>query len=52
MTLDEYLEHLTDNNWHTLRNLIELERGMIGDLEEQEFMLKAYQKALDYVVRN
>jgi hypothetical protein len=32
MTLEEYLEELTDNNWHTLRQLIELERGNLTPL--------------------
>lgn len=27
MTLEDYLDHLTEENWHTLRELIELERG-------------------------
>jgi hypothetical protein len=38
MTLTEYLEHLTDNNWHTLRRLIELERGDLepGSREQEE----------------
>jgi hypothetical protein len=31
MTLTEYLEHLTDNNWHTLRELIELERDTLDE---------------------
>jgi hypothetical protein len=34
MTLTEYLEHLTDNNWHTLRELIEFEQCRLeGDRE-------------------
>ena len=31
MTLAEYLEHLTDNNWHTLRKLIELEQNTLTE---------------------
>jgi hypothetical protein len=29
--LGDYLEHLTDNNWHTLRLLIELERNLLTE---------------------
>ncbi len=36
MTLEEYLDQLTEHNWHTLRALIELERGTLTpDLEEE-----------------
>ena len=43
MTLDEYLEHLTDNNWHTLRQLIELERGTLEpDSRSEEVAYRAY----------
>jgi hypothetical protein len=52
MTIDEYLEHLTDNNWHTLRQLIELERGLIEDAEGIEIVMSAYKAALDNIVRN
>lgn len=47
MTLDEYLEHLTDNNWHTLRTLIELEQGQLKTIEQEA--LEAYEVAKDYL---
>ena len=43
MTLDEYLEHLTDNNWHTLRQLIELERNRLErNTRSEELAYRAY----------
>jgi hypothetical protein len=51
MKLEDYLEELTDNNWHTLRGLIELERGLIDDPEEIEIVMSAYRAALDNIVR-
>jgi hypothetical protein len=47
MTIDEYLEHLTEGNWHTLRNLIELERGTLNAQKEQ-MLETAYQLAIDF----
>jgi len=44
MTLEEYLEELTDTNWHTLRQLIELERGTIEARSYHETMT-AYETA-------
>ena len=31
MNLTQYLDHLTDNNWHTLRTLIELEQNTLTE---------------------
>lgn len=50
MTLEEYLEHLTDNNWHTLRTLIELEQDTIAATLEAD-ALEAYLIARDYLHR-
>lgn len=36
MNLNEYLEELTDNNWHTLRELIELERGTLSHYRQED----------------
>lgn len=36
MELNQYLEELTDNNWHTLRELIEAERGSIDQRRAAE----------------
>lgn len=49
MTLDEYLEHLTDNNWHALRQLIELERNTLEADREAEAMT-AYELAKDSLI--
>jgi hypothetical protein len=48
MTLSEYLEHLTDNNWHTLRELIELEQNTLNEVEAV-LTLSAYLRARDYL---
>jgi hypothetical protein len=48
MTLDEYLEHLTENNWHTLRHLIELERNTLSETEAV-LAWAAYLRARDYL---
>jgi hypothetical protein len=47
MKLSDYLEHLTDENWHTLRKLIELQ---LGQLEEEEIriMEETYTQAITY----
>lgn len=45
-TLEEYLEHLTENNWHTLRQLIELELGTIRPREREEKAYRAYIAAI------
>ena len=42
MTLDEYLEELTDSNWHTLRQLIELERSNAIGKQTDEVAYRAY----------
>lgn len=36
MTLAEYLDSLTDRNWHTLRHLIEMERNQLTEDEARE----------------
>ncbi len=48
MNLDEYLEHLTDQNWHTLRKLIEYERQLL-DHEEEAIVIDGYRLATEYV---
>lgn len=48
MTLEDYLDHLTDNNWHTLRRLIELEQGTLE--HEDTEALAAYEIAKNYLV--
>lgn len=48
-TLDNYLEELTDNNWHTLRELIELQQGKLEDLREMQ-ALNAYECAIGYLL--
>lgn len=47
MKLNDYLEHLTDENWHTLRKLIELQLGQL-DEEETRIMEKTYTQAITY----
>jgi hypothetical protein len=34
--LGDYLESLTDRNWHTLALLIEMERNMLGEAEARD----------------
>ena len=51
MTLDEYLEHLTENNWHTLRSLIELERETIENKTTEELAYRAYLSAKNFMTR-
>lgn len=48
VTLDSYLEELTDNNWHTLRELIELERGLIS-ADREEAVSNALEVAIAYL---
>jgi hypothetical protein len=48
MTLTEYLEHLTDNNWHTLRELIELEQSRLEG-EREVRAARAYLTARDTI---
>ena len=48
MTLEDFLDHLTEENWHTLRRLIELEQGT-HEHEDTE-ALEAYVIAKDYLV--
>jgi hypothetical protein len=47
MKLSDYLEHLTDENWHTLRKLIELQLGQL-DEEETRIMEETYTQAITY----
>lgn len=49
MTLEQYLEQLTDNNWHALRQLIEMERETL-ELEKVLETEAAYELAKDYLV--
>lgn len=49
MNITEYLEELTDQNWHTLRELIELERGLINDPQKQSRVQDAYECAIAYL---
>jgi hypothetical protein len=51
MTLEEYLEELTDNNWHTLRQLIELERETLEE-EQYKKTASAYFRAIKYLNTN
>lgn len=48
MNLTEYLEELTDSNWHTLRELIEAERGNIEPRRAAE-ALDALEVAIAYL---
>jgi len=47
MKLSDYLEHLTDENWHTLRKLIELQLGQLEE-EETRIMEETYTQAITY----
>ena len=47
MKLNDYLEHLTDENWHTLRKLIELQLGQLEE-EEARIMEETYTQAIAY----
>jgi hypothetical protein len=47
MKLSDYLEHLTDENWHTLRKLIELQLGQLEE-EEARIMEETYTQAITY----
>jgi hypothetical protein len=47
MKLQDYLEHLTDENWHTLRKLIELQLGQLEE-EETRIMEETYTQAITY----
>ena len=51
MTLEDYLDHLTEENWHTLRELIELERGILPPLAANT-ALAAYALAIRRVNNN
>lgn len=42
MTLEEYLAHLEDRNWHTLAALIRYERGEMESETELHQMLSVY----------
>lgn len=48
MQLENYLEELTDNNWHTLRELIELERNLLP-IEKEEAVSNALECAIAYL---
>lgn len=48
MNITEYLEELTDQNWHTLRELIELERGEL-EPEKADVVINAYECAIAYL---
>ena len=48
MKLEDYLEELTDNNWHTLRELIELERELLP-AEKAEQTNNALECAIAYL---
>lgn len=48
VSLESYLEELTDNNWHTLRELIELERNLLSE-EKEEAVSNAYRCAIAYL---
>jgi len=48
MKLKDYLEELTDNNWHTLRELIELERELLP-AEKAEQTSQALECAIAYL---
>ncbi len=51
VTLKEYLDHLTDQNWHTLRELIELERGNLTPLAA-DTALAAYSLTIAHMNNN
>jgi len=42
MTLEEYLAHLEEYNWHTLAALIRYERGQMESEAELHDMLSVY----------
>lgn len=46
--LDSYLEELTENNWHTLRELIELERNLLP-IDREEAVSNALEVAIAYL---
>lgn len=48
MKLENYLEELTDNNWHTLRELIELERDLLP-LDRRQAVSNALECAIGYL---
>ena len=48
MELNEYLEELTDNNWHTLRELIEYQQGTLT-AEMDEEVARALECAIAYL---
>lgn len=48
VTLESYLEELTDNNWHTLRELIELERNLLP-IEREQAISNAMECAIGYL---
>lgn len=48
VTLESYLEELTDNNWHTLRELIELERNLLP-IDREEAVSNALEVAIAYM---
>jgi hypothetical protein len=50
-TLEEYLQHLTANNWHTLRTLIEFERDQIDNEQQNELAYRAYLSAVNFITR-
>lgn len=55
MTLGEYLDHLTENNWHTLRQLIELQQNSLTEAEARDahsIYLTATAKARHLAERN
>lgn len=47
MKLEDYLEELTDNNWHTLRKLIEYQLELLEE-GEHKIMGETYQKAIEF----
>ena len=51
MTLERYLEELTDNNWHTLRQLIEWQLGLSKSNQEEELSYRAYLNATNLINR-
>jgi hypothetical protein len=50
-TLEQYLEHLTANNWHTLRTLIEFEREAIEEPAREELAYRAHLSARNILTR-
>lgn len=45
LTLEDYLEQLTNNNWHTLRQLIEWQLGLSETNQKEEVTYRAYLSA-------